>query len=362
MTQSTEMWVDRTDFRRTKTVQLDLPKLAAGQVLVAMDKFALTSNNVSYAVGGDFIGYWNYYPADEQWGKVPVWGCADVIESDCADVEVGERLWGFFPMASHAILQPGKIREEQFTDVAVHRQELPDLYNKYRRTQAEPEFIRNMETERCLLFPLFATSYLLADYLIDNDFFGAQQVFVGSVSSKTGFGLAQLLHSNPEVSQRVVGLTSAGNIDFVKRLNCCDDVVLYGEEETNIDASLPAAYVDMSGDGRLTKALHHHLGENLVESCMVGATHWENMAQAEALPGATPQFFFAPAQITKRDAEWGAGVVMGKAMMASAELAQAIKGDMSIHWTRGPEDLAVLWNKMLDNQVPPSEAQMVSLL
>lgn len=361
MTQCTELWVDRSDLRKSKVVDTELPELAPGEVLVAVDKFGLTANNVSYAVTGDMIGYWGYYPAQGDWGKVPVWGCADVVASNCSDVLVGERLWGIFPMASHAKLQPGKIRDDYFMDEAEHRRALPELYNQYRRTQAEPEFLQQMETERCLLFPLLATSYLLYDYLIDNDFFGAKQVLIGSVSSKTGFGLAKMLHDDPQVAQRIVGLTSPSNVSFVESLGCCDQVVVYGEEGT-IDASLPAAYVDMSGDAQLTATLHNLLGENMMESAMVGATHWEERGAAEGLPGAKPTFFFAPAQIGKRNADWGPGVAMTRAMMASAEIAKGLQGQMEIEWTRDAESLAQLWKDLLDNKVAPSRGLMVTLL
>jgi len=361
MTNCTELWVDRKDLRTTRVVHSSLPTLGEGEVLVAIDQFGLTANNVSYAVSGDTIGYWGYYPLAGGWGKVPVWGCANVIESNCAAVPVGDRLWGFFPMASHAVLLPGKIRDDQFLDVAEHRQALPALYNGYRRTGAEPDFLQAMEIERCLLFPLFATSWLIYDYLVDNDFFGAKQVLIGSVSSKTAFGLAQMLHADQEVSQKIVGLTSAGNVPFVARLGCCDDIVVYGDE-ASIDASLPAAYVDMSGDARLTAALHNLLGDKLVESAMVGATHWEQRGDTGALPGAKPTFFFAPAQIDKRDREWGAGVAMMKAMMASAEVAAKVKGELAVEWTRDVDSLADLWRDLLDNKVAPSRGLMVSLL
>ena len=235
MTQSTELWVDRQNLRKTQIVSATLPPLANGEVLVSIDQFALTSNNVSYAISGDTIGYWGFFPAEGDLGKVPVWGCANVIQSNCDEVPVGDRLWGFFPMASHAVLLPGNIRDDQFVDVAAHRQALPALYNSYRRTAAEPEFLRSMEVERCLLFLLFATSWLIYDYLVDNDFFGARQVLIGSVSSKTGFGLAEMLHNDPEVTQRIIGLTSPANVAFVDRLGCCDEIVVYGEE-ANIQA------------------------------------------------------------------------------------------------------------------------------
>ncbi len=361
MTRVKELWVDRSNLRQTKVVEGDIPAIGDGEILVAIDKFGLTANNVSYAVSGDTIGYWGFYPAPDNWGKVPVWGCADVIESKCDAIPVGERMWGFFPMASHTVLQPGKIVEDQFVDFAAHRKELPGLYNGYRRTKAEPEFLQALETERCLLFPLFMTSYVLYDYLVDNDFFGAQQVLVGSVSSKTGFGLAKLLKDDPKVSQKVVGLTSPGNVAFVEGLGCCDQIVTYGNE-AEIDANLAGAYVDMSGDAGLTATLHNLLQDNMVESCMVGATHWEEMGSTKNLPGAKPTFFFAPAQIEKRNKDWGPGVIMMKGMMAGAEIAKAIEDQTTIEWTRDGDALAKLWVDMLDNKVAPTRGQMVSLL
>jgi len=360
MTQCIELWVDRTNLRNTQVVTREIPELSSGEVLVAIDVFALTSNNVSYAVSGDMIGYWSYYPAENHWGKVPVWGCANVIASRCDDVPMGERLWGFFPMASHVVLLPGNVRLDQFDDVSVHRQSLPALYNTYRRTLAEPEFLRKFEVERCLLFPLFATSFVLYDYLVDNKFFGARQLLIGSVSSKTGFGLAKMLHNDPRVTQRIIGLTSASNVAFVNSLHCCDAVVVYGEE-ARIDATVPSAYIDMSGDARLTAALHNLLGENMLESAMVGATHWEQRGATGKLPGARPTFFFAPGHIAKRETDWGPGVVMMKAMTAAAEVAQSVQGQMEVEWTRDVQGLTLLWNDLLDNKVSPKRGLMVSL-
>ncbi len=212
-----------------------------------------------------------------------------------------------------------------------------------------------------MYFPLLATSYLLYDYLVDNDFFAAEQVFVGSVSSKTGFGLAKILKSDPQVTQRIIGITSEGNVDFVESLECCDEVLVYGHEGS-IDSSKKAAYVDMSGDVRLTTALHQHLGENMVESCMVGATHWENRGGMDELPGATPTMFFAPAQVAKRDEDWGSGVAMNKATEASAQVVLGIQSTIKIEWTKGAEALQALWAKMLDNDIPPNRSQMATLL
>jgi hypothetical protein len=361
MTSNIELWVDREDLRETKVVQSDQQPLEDGQIRVAIDKMGLTANNVSYAVSGEMIGYWKYFPAEGRWGKVPGWAMADVVESRSDAVAQGERLYGFFPMASEVVLHPGHVADDFFMDAAPHRAELPALYNQYRRTKGEPDFLHPLENERCLLFPLFITSFVLYDYLIDNDFFGAQQVIIGSVSSKTGFGLAHLLKNDPNVSQKVVGLTSAGNVEFVESLACCDQIVTY-DEKSAIDASLLTAWIDMSGDGPLTNTLHHMLGDKLVESCIVGATHWEAERKRDKdLPGAKPTFFFAPGHIAKRDAEWGQGEIWRRGSEAGAEIAKSISDQIRVEHVSGAQPVARIWCDMLDNKVSPSRGIMISI-
>lgn len=62
MAQLTELWTNRKEFRKTQIVDNSLPTVGNDEVLVAIDKFGLTANNVSYALSGDAIGYWNYHP------------------------------------------------------------------------------------------------------------------------------------------------------------------------------------------------------------------------------------------------------------------------------------------------------------
>ena len=365
-----EFWVSRKQFREIKTVVVEAPPIADGEVRVAIDKCALTANNISYAVSGDAIGYWGYFPAAEGWGKIPVWGFADVVESRCAGLPVGERIWGFFPIASHLTLVPGKVTPADFIDFAPHRRELPALYNKYQRTAAEPSMLRSFENERSLFFPLFATSWILYDYLIDNDFFGAQQVVIGSVSSKTGFGLACMLHGDKTVSQRVVGLTSPRNVDFVKSLGCCDEVVTY-DNITAIDPDLQTAFVDMSGSLEVLASVHRHIGENVVESRKVGATHWEESgvlsseadlsAPALTLPGVKPRFFFAPKHFDKREKEWGPGSVLMKAFGSAMKVVGEIKTKVKIEHVSGDDAIIQRYLEVLNNQLPPDTGLMITV-
>ncbi|WP_438952529.1 DUF2855 family protein [Porticoccus sp.] len=355
----TELWIDRNDYRNTRVIQQDQAVLEDGQIRVAIDKFALTANNVSYAASGDMIGYWNFFPTGEEpWGKVTVWGMADVVESNSAEIEVGERLYGFLPMSTELILRPGRVRDENFMDVASHRKELPALYNQYSRTRAEPPEMQAIEDERCVFFPLFITGYVIADFLEDNNWFGAEQVIVGSASSTTGYGLAKFIREN-NFGGKVVGLTSGPNMGFVNDLGLYNEVVEYDSVEGL--SNVPSVDVDMAGDQPLRARLHHYLKDNMKNSQFVGMTHWEAGSVEGELPGARPEFFFAPAQIDKRNADWGVGVLAQKGGIASAALAMELKELLKMERHDGAEACAQVWRDMLDNKISGRQGIMVSL-
>ena len=74
--------VKRDDFRQTRIAESDTPSLVAGQALLRVDTFGLTANNVTYAVFGDGMNYWDFFPAEDGWGRVPMWGFAEVEASE----------------------------------------------------------------------------------------------------------------------------------------------------------------------------------------------------------------------------------------------------------------------------------------
>ena len=357
----TTLQVARDDIRATCIITVDDVALTPGQVRVSIDRFALTANNVTYAVAGDTIGYWNFYPGDGRWGQVPCWGLGNIVESAHPDLPVGERLYGFFPMASDVVLTLDRVRPDQATETSSHRRDLPATYNHYSRTASEPPELSEIDNERCIFFPLFATSYLLYDFLVDNNAFGATTVVVGSASSKTAFGMAKLLKDDPALTVRMVGITSPGNAAFTESLDAYDDVITYGKE-AELNAAESVAYVDMSGDARLTSALHHHYGDSLRLSLAVGATHWEAFGtNPQDLPGPAPEFFFAPAQIQKRDAEWGRGEVMRRATDAMLSLVAGVAGGVRIRHVSDTAILQDTWSALVDNKLSASEAIIASI-
>lgn len=360
MTTSNELWVSRNNIQETRAEQLELGPIADGQVLLEIERFALTANNVTYAVTGDTLGYWNYYPVDDDWGRVPAWGFARVTESRCENLKLGERLWGFFPMSSHAVLTPGRVSETTVKDASPHRKALPVTYNEYARVDAEPAHFAGMDNERCLLYPLYGTAFLIYDQLVDNAFYGAKQVIIGSASSKTASGLAFMLKNNDTGPVECIGLTSEANVNAVKSLACYDRVLSY-QDLASIDADCQSAYVDMSGNAEVLVGLHEHLRDNMKKSFRVGVTHWQASGPDKSLPGAKPEFFFAPSQIEKRNKDWGKGVVQQLGMKASAEAARALGKSLSIQWINDAEELSKTWCDLVQNKVPPSQGLMVNL-
>ena len=78
-----------------------------------------------------------------------------------------------------------------------HRQPLPSPYNQYTRCATDPAYVPELQDLQMLLRPLFFTSYMLADALQDNDYYGATTLLLSSASSKTAYGTAFSLRALP---------------------------------------------------------------------------------------------------------------------------------------------------------------------
>ena len=97
----------------------------------SIERYAFTTNNITYAVIGDTLGYWNFFPAEEPYGIVPVWGFANVISSKNENVSEGEKFYGYFPMSKYLKVIPKKVNTHGFIDDSNHRKKLPFVYNHY---------------------------------------------------------------------------------------------------------------------------------------------------------------------------------------------------------------------------------------
>jgi hypothetical protein len=290
--------IDRSDIRKHRIVDSQPRALQSGDVLLSIQSLALTSNNISYALSGDFLDYWGFFPTEEGWGRLPAMGYGIVTESLNDGVPVGSRYWGFFPVGDHHVVS-AQATSSGFVDVAPYREKHAMAYRGFDRVSevAEPA-----DDANSLLRGLFLTSFLAEDFLFENGMFGAGQIVISSASSKTAIALAHRIRARGNT--HCIGLTSASNVSFVEKVNLYDEVATYDDIETLAEWS-PTVFVDMAGNASVVSRIHHHFGEALMHSSSIGATHWDQGGSKEDLPGPKPAFFFAPSQLAKRGKEWG---------------------------------------------------------
>ncbi|MDI1263924.1 MAG: DUF2855 family protein [bacterium] len=358
--QSTDFIVARDDLQQCKVIDTERPDAAAlpnEALLVEVTRFAFTANNITYAALGDQLKYWQLFPAPAGYGNIPVWGFGEVIASKHPDIAVGETLFGYFPMATHLVIEAADVSKRGLRDGAAHRQGVAPVYNAYSRISGDPAFAGKQGYYQALLRPLFTLSFLVDDFLGENEFFGAKRVMLSSASSKTAYGLAYLIHGR---GIKVIGLTSAGNVDFVKSLGCYDEVVTY-DKVTSMPSDRPVAYVDMAGNSALREQLHRHFGEQMKYSGRVGLTHRSTSADEPVLPGAKPSWFFAPDQIRKRAKEWGPGGFNERFGAAWAGFVPNLDRWIIVTEGHGPAAVQNVYLDTLNGRVPPDQGHVLTL-
>ncbi len=343
---SWDLLVDRADLRKAEIAAANPNRvLADGEALLAVESFALTANNITYGAAGDQIGYWKFFPAPEGKGRIPVWGFARVERSKSPDAPEGLRLFGYWPMSSHTVARLEK-RGAGFVDASAHRAGLPPTYNAYQA--AEPDAFDDW---RSLLRPLFVTAFLLDDQLAETPL---KSLVLSSASSKTAMGLAWTARRR---GVRVIGLTSAGHLDLLRRLDLYDEVIPY-EAIDALKVEGPAAYVDFAGRSAVTQAAHTALGEALTVSLGVGITHWDAMGGPPPASGPAPVFFFAPDRIRKRMKEWGPADLEGR-FNAALQAFVSANPWLTLRIHEGPEALLDLYGQVVSGRVSPDEGHIV---
>ena len=338
--------------------------LQDGEVLLDIDHFAFTANNITYATLGDRFGYWDFFPAEAPWGQVPVWGFAEVSASRHPDIAVGTRVYGYLPMAGQLRVRPGNLTASSFTDTAGHRSHLALAYNQYQFTATDPAYRPELEALQMLLRPLLLTSFLLDDFLQENDCFGAEQIILTSASSKTALGLAFMLQhqraSRGGKPQRIVALTSSGNVSFVAGLGYYDQTIAYDQLD-QLDASIPSVLIDFAGNGGLLADVHTHLGDNLTFSSLVGAAHWDQRKTEKNLPGAKPEVFFAPGYWAQRSKALGPAELMQRFASLWMPLTRSVGSWMEIRTAEGGDAIRQGYVDTLNGLIRPETGVIMKI-
>ncbi|KAF4230412.1 hypothetical protein CNMCM6457_005988 [Aspergillus fumigatiaffinis] len=141
----------------------------------------LTSNNLTYARGGDLLHWWKTYPVpptapspyndQSSWGIVPAWGYATVTESNVSGIPPDSLIWGYWPTSTSPTLlrlEPSE-PEGHWVEVSSHRQQLMPIYNRYERIPTDDGKGLDAGGWSALFRGVWVAGYLLSEYVFPPD-------------------------------------------------------------------------------------------------------------------------------------------------------------------------------------------------
>lgn len=331
------------------------PETAAGGVLLRINRVGLSSNNITYATSGNML-FRHFFPAEEGWTTVPVWGYGEVVASDHPDIAPGRHVFGFFPLSEYLTVTPGRVSATGFYDEVSHRQKLPGAYNRYQFLpeggEADP-----LGDYDIIMRPLLMTSFVLARFLEEEKFFGARHVLVSSASAKTAFSTIWLLRRAGYAGLKITGLTAAGNREFVRGLDLYTDIVSYGELPS-LSLEEPLLYIDVAGDDEINATIHRGAAD-MRHSCRLGDTHGGD--RSVTLDDPQPQMFIAPLEIRKLNQLWGRDVFNQRYRKASDAFLRFCSHAISISRHEGQEAVSAAVLATVRGGGDPATAHILTL-
>lgn len=351
--------IDKSDITQVKRVETADRPLETGEARLTIRRFALTANNITYAVFGDIMAYWAFFPAQDG-GRLPVWGFADITESKADGLQLGERIYGYFPAGNELIVKPGRVTKGTFFDEAPHRASLPEAYNRYRRCSADSGYSPDREHFQQALQPLFLTSWLIDLHLRETGFAGAAQASLTSASSKTALALAWCISQDRPDGVSVEAITSERSKSFVEATGFYDSITLYGALG-DLKPDPKRIVIDFAGDATTNAAIHGALKDDLAANIRVGAAHWEQSAPAQDLPGPRPSFFFAPDHAVKRMKDWGNSEFLRRYTLAWAGFSDAAHALFDTIEMDGADGALDAYCQLVANTAPASAAISVEV-
>ncbi|KAL2816535.1 hypothetical protein BJX63DRAFT_138521 [Aspergillus granulosus] len=174
--------VSKSDNRQHASLQLpeSTKPLNPSSIRVRATILTLSSNNLTYALGGSRLHWWDTYPVpstapapyndSSAWGIVPAWGLAEVFESTIPDIQPGTTLYGYWPTSQHAVdlqlvpdEEPGYWRE-----TSPHRAALMPLYNRYNAFNPTGRDAESLGWEVGIK-PVLLAGYVLSQYVFTPD-------------------------------------------------------------------------------------------------------------------------------------------------------------------------------------------------
>ncbi len=129
-------------------------------------------------------------------------------------------------------------------------------------------------------------------------------------------------------------------------------------------ADTDCVYIDFAGNADLRRQVHTRFA-NLKYSCSIGGTHVEQLGGAKDLSGPRATLFFAPAQIKKRQGDWGPAE-LGKRLVTawrafSARAAASPEPWLTVQQHRGAHEVQRAYAQVLTGRGDPRMGHILSL-
>ncbi len=351
----TQIWANKQDLTQTKIVQrqLEPEDLKLQEVILKVESLGFSANNITYAVFGDKMGYWGFFPAESGWGIVPMWGFATVLYSKHESITQGEKVFGYLPMASHLRIQADKVAKTHFFDMSDQRKSISPVYDRYLRCAADPSYQVENEAWQLNFRPLFMTSFVLDAYVgqaLSVTQVPVKQVIISSASSKTAYGTAHLLkqqRTSRGGDYQIIGLTSEKNVQTCQQLDCYDQVLTY-QQVSELNAQSVAWVLDFAGNKSLLLSLQSHFFTHLDKLILIGST--DVQAQQDKPAGhINSEFFFAPEHVKRLTEQWGQAEFSARYAKAWQGFFALLSGNISQQNYQGVEQIQGLYQAGLNN-------------
>lgn len=335
-----ELLVKRDDLAVTEVREIEAAELDAGEVELAVERLALTMNNVTYARWGDVppMNFWDAFPSpDPNLGRLPVWGFVRVALSNHPDYSVGDRFFGYVPSSSHHVVRPAPA-SRGFLDTTPDRHFAHPWYQTFQPADAADQ----RDDRRTLLRPIYPASFHVGDFVAGKAGDDGLTVIVTSASSKVAIGIAHRLRGNAKV--RTIGLTSGDHTEFVAGLGLYDEVA--GYDDLPAVPAGPVVCVDLAGDSHVLTAIHGKFRASLAHVALLGWTH--GVQQPPELTDPAPELFFTPAVEDIAISAEGEDAFFARYHAAEDEFIDSTESWLTIADGSGPEALAAVFQSLAE--------------
>lgn len=288
---------DRNKVRKLAVVNQSLPLnrgIPKNHLLLKLQRFGLTSANLAHPLVPGMSNSWPRLFAHDGdgVGRLPVWGYAEVVESNSPDIEPGMGLYGCFPMTRYLLVDADQYAAKRsefdfgfpITGAVSTGQSLPII--------TESESLNDADLQ-ILLRPLLSSAYLIMEELRESEFWQTEQIIITAASSKTAIGLSYFLqelfvHSQVTHTPSLIGLTAQRHQGFVTENGYFDQVFNY--DQFRYMGNKDSVLVDFTGNHQLQSMIHYFLKERLIHTYALGACHWQQRASAGQISPDSEQF------------------------------------------------------------------------